>query len=89
MRKNFRKISCPLFCPKTSQSLKKILTSFFIQNVAHKTHVQFTKPWNLYWVSVLRFMGTKGKIFKNSGFPKIFLKKTHKANFLKFFLAQM
>ena len=53
MRKIFRKIFCPLFCSKTP-SMKKNLRSFFVQNVAHKTLVQFTRPWTLYSVAVLR-----------------------------------
>ena len=48
------------FCPKTP-SMENILTSILDQIVAHNMLVEFTKPWILYSVSVLRYRGSKMK----------------------------
>ena len=50
---------------------KNILTSFLGQTVAYKTLVQFTKPWTLYSVSVVRYRGSKMKNSQKSVFSKI------------------
>ena len=52
--------------------MKQILTSFLGYNVAYETLVQFTKPWTLYLVSLLRYRelnmknSQKYRFFKNS-----------------------
>ena len=60
--KFFRHFFHPFFCPK-KPSLKKILTPFLGENVAYETLVNYTKPWTLYLVLVLR---NRGSNIKNS-----------------------
>ena len=85
--KFFRKILCPLFCPKTP-SMKKILTSFLGRNVAYKTLVQCRKPWTLYSVSVLRNRGSNTKkTVKNSVFSNLLFKKNHETEFFSIFFS--
>ena len=82
--KNFRKNFCPFFAQK-HYVWKNISTSFLSQIVGFKTLVQFTKPWTLYSVSVLRYRGSKWKIVKKAFFQKFFGKKLMKPIFFETF----
>ena len=62
MRKNFSTFFSSIFLPK-KPSLKKILTPILSENVAYETLVNYTKPWTLYLVLVLR---NRGSNIKNS-----------------------
>ena len=84
MRIFFSTFFSTLFCPKKT-SMKKRLTSFLGQNVVYETRVQFTKPWTLYLVSVLRYSGSNMKNCQKS------VKKNHEGEFFSnvFFSAKM
>ena len=85
MRKNFLTFFSSIFLPK-KPSLKKILTPSLSENVAYETLVNYTKPWTLYLVLVLRNRGSIiKKTVKNSVFSKLLFKKTMKPNFFQFF----
>ena len=58
MRKFFPIVFLSSFFGQKHRVWKKKLTSFLGQKVAYKTLVQFTKPWILYSVSVLRSRGS-------------------------------
>ena len=58
MRKNFPTYFFISFLPKKAKYEKK-LTSISSKKVAYETLVQWTKPWTLYSVSVLRYRGSK------------------------------
>ena len=74
------------FWPKTP-SMKKILTSFLSQKVSYETLVNYTKPWTLYLVSVLR---NRGKTLKICVFSKLLFEENHEADFfLEFFSTKM
>ena len=72
------------FLPK-KPSLKKILTPFLGENVAYETLVNYTKPWALYLVLVLRNRGSNIKKSKIAFFQNFFLKKTLKPIFFEIF----
>ena len=65
--RNFFDIFSIFFAQKTSMEK---LTSFLGQNAAYETLVQFTKPWTLYIVSVLRYRGSKMKNTQKSRYHK-------------------
>ena len=48
--------------------MENTLTSILDQNVAHKTLVQFSKPWTLYSVADLRYRGSKMKTSQRQRF---------------------
>ena len=66
------------------------LTSFLGQNAAYETLVQFTKPWTLYIVSVLRYRGSKMKNTQKSRYhKKNLLEKAPEAKlFRKYFFGE-
>ena len=85
MRKKILHFFSSIFLPK-KPSLKKILTPIFSENVAYETLVNYTKPWTLYSVLVLRNRGSNiKKTVKNSVFSKLLFKKTMKPNFFRIF----
>ena len=84
MRKNFSTFFFIHFLPK-KPSLKKILTPILSENVAYETLVNYTKPWTLYLILVLRNRGSNIKIVKNSVFSKLLFKKTMEPNFFEIF----
>ena len=89
MRKNFSTFFSSIFLPK-KPSLKKILTPILSENVAYETLVNYTKPWTLYLVLVLRNRGSNIKKVKNSVFSKLLFKKNHEAEFFsKFFFDEI
>ena len=88
MRKNFSTFFFIHFLPK-KPSLKKNLTPILSENVAYETLVNYTKPWTLYLVLVLRNRGSNiKKTVKNSVFSKLLFKKTMKPNFFSNFFFQ-
>ena len=72
-RKKFHLLSISFLHKKTS--MKKNLTVYLGQSVPYETLVQFTKPWTLYSVSVLRYRGSKVKNNRKVRFFKTFLQK--------------
>ena len=80
MRKKIRHFFPYLFCPK-KPSVKKVLTSFLGPSVAYETLVQFTKPWTLCLVSVLRYRGSKIKKHGKIAFFQKLVSKPMKTNF--------
>ena len=84
MRKTFSTFFFIHFLPK-KPSLKKILTPILSENVAYETLVNYTKPWTLYLVLVLRNRGSNIKNSQKWRFFKTSLKKTMKPNFFDFF----
>ena len=81
MRKKFSTFFSSIFLPK-KPSLKKILTPTLSENVAYETLVNYTKPWTLYLVLVLRNRGSNiKKTVKKSVFSKFLFIKNHEAEF--------
>ena len=73
MRKNLFDIFSSFSSKKPS--MKLFLTSILGQNRASETLVQFTKPWTLCLVSVLRYRGSKMKNTRKLRFFKNFFSK--------------
>ena len=83
--KIFRHFFSSLFLPK-KPSLKKILTLFLGENVAHEIFVNYTQPRILNLVLVLRNRGSNKKQSKVAFFQNFFFKKkTMKPIFFEIF----